>query len=261
MNLLYSNKIIAFTSLMFSTLFVANTSYAQRPSRIVSPNGQYEATLIPVGSKGLHYEVRNIGTGRVIFSTREQRGRTQNDVKGGKFSANSSNFAAAYHYGHKGKYTWVGVWNVANGQKVSGTEISGFVRDIPTSVFPKTQDGIWWAVTCSCIDPYRTAALKIRTCMVHSGGSDLSCGLLANQVGGGTKCRAVGAEVLDRSPCNPFAGNFSLMSSRHNNENNSFACMNKEIIETETLSFLHKKNDREIFQAKDTNLSLSSFIF
>ncbi|MGB3512778.1 MAG: hypothetical protein WBA93_26895 [Microcoleaceae cyanobacterium] len=205
---------LAFLSFLLSIIFVfhALPSFSRPPSSIVSPNGKYEATLIQIGSKGLHYQIKNRDTGRVIFSTREQRGRTQNDVKAGRFSSDSTQFGAAYHYGHKGRYTWIGVWSVTNGVRRKGKEISGFVRDIPNSIFDNLQ-GVWWTLGCYCEDGYNYNTIAIKSCMAHQGAAGLSCSSLANRIGRRVKCqlRQINRNY-DGSACDPQPWNFQIIS-------------------------------------------------
>ena len=56
--------------------------------------------------------------------------KTPNDVKAGTFSANSKEFAAAYHYGHDGGYTWIGIWSVENGEMIREERRPGWTTDI-----------------------------------------------------------------------------------------------------------------------------------
>lgn len=96
-----------------------------------SPDGKYEA--VPVGSR--HYQVQELETKRVVCTTSAQY-PTPNDVKAGMFSPDAKEFAAAYHYGHKGSYTWIGVWSLANGQRVRAEEKQGWTTDL-SSIFKK----------------------------------------------------------------------------------------------------------------------------
>jgi hypothetical protein len=79
-----------------------------------SPDGRFSATLVRDGANA-HYEVREIETGRLILTTHAQYW-TPNDVKAGGFSSDSKKFAAVYHYGHEGEYTWIGVWDTETGE-------------------------------------------------------------------------------------------------------------------------------------------------
>ena len=59
-----------------------------------------------------HVRVTENLTGR-SFTTHAQYS-SPNDVKDWGFSEDNTRFAAAYHYGHDGGYTWRGVWSTAN---------------------------------------------------------------------------------------------------------------------------------------------------
>ncbi|MEF8733258.1 MAG: hypothetical protein V5B40_15555 [Candidatus Accumulibacter meliphilus] len=98
---------------------------------IRSPNGKFEARAVPSSDpKDVHYEVKEVPSGRVIVTTFAQF-KTPNDVKAGAFSEDSKRFAAAYHYGHDGTYTWIGVWNLETG-KLQGDPLrsKGFTTDV-----------------------------------------------------------------------------------------------------------------------------------
>jgi hypothetical protein len=83
---------------------------AEQPIR--SPDGKMEAKPVQEPTpKDSHYQVREISTDKVIFTTYSQY-PTPNDVKAGLFSPDSKQFAAAYHYAQAGNYTWIGVWSV-----------------------------------------------------------------------------------------------------------------------------------------------------
>ncbi len=90
-----------------------------------SPNGELQAKKVQIG-KVSHYHVANVASGKFLFSTTAQF-TTPNDVKAGIFSHDSQQFAAAYHYEHDGKYTWVGIWNVNSGQRIKGWVTRGWV--------------------------------------------------------------------------------------------------------------------------------------
>jgi len=99
---------------------------------IISPNGKYEARRV-IAKGSVHFEIIERATGRILLLTRAQY-KTPNDVKAGIFSENSNQFAAAYHYGHKVKYTWIGIWDIASNSFHELTK-SGFLDSIPVSVF------------------------------------------------------------------------------------------------------------------------------
>jgi hypothetical protein len=208
-------KISILILLIFIGMIIwGQSNYSVLAQTLISPNGKYEAVRVSQGNGNVHYQIQERASGHILMTSRAQY-KTPNDVKVGAFSSDSKQFAAAYHYSHKGKYTWIGVWTIATGSFRRETKISGFVRSIPPSVFeisPKPEpQGIWWKVSCSCIDPYAKAIVNIRVCMVHTGAADLSCGLLANQIGGGTRCTAIAASRLDGPTCNPIPGNFTVI--------------------------------------------------
>ena len=93
-----------------------------------SPNGQYRAMKVGEG-KSIHYQIEEVKTNRVLLVTQSQYGNS-NDVKAGVFSPDSREFAAAYHYGHDGKYTWIGIWNIQTGQLLRVEKQKGYSRNI-----------------------------------------------------------------------------------------------------------------------------------
>lgn len=105
----------------------------------VSPDGRYRAEKVCCW----HYQVIEISTGRVVLTTHAQY--SGNDVKAGGFSADSKKFAAAYHYGHAGGYTWIGVWSTETGnflysKRKSGwtTSLCGVFDELPTPTATST---------------------------------------------------------------------------------------------------------------------------
>lgn len=97
-------------------------------ANVRSQDGRYEA--LPVGKHpNIHYEVRDRSTGSRLFTTRAQY-RTPNDVKAGAFLFNSKLFAAAYHYGHDGGYTWIGIYDMRRRSRIQTRRRSGWVRDL-----------------------------------------------------------------------------------------------------------------------------------
>lgn len=93
----------------------------------VSPDGRYRAKEVSVPFY-LHYQVIEISTGRVVLTTHAQY--SGNDVKAGGFSADSKKFAAAYHYGHAGGYTWIGVWSTETGNYLYSKTKSGWTKSL-----------------------------------------------------------------------------------------------------------------------------------
>jgi hypothetical protein len=97
-----------------------------------SPNGKYEAVRISDERSGVHFQVKEVDGGRVILTTTAQY-VTPNDVKAGKFSADSTKIAAAYHYG--GPYTWIGVWSLKTGDLIGAVIVKDWVATIPDTAF------------------------------------------------------------------------------------------------------------------------------
>lgn len=204
-----------------SLVLYAFPSVAKPLDRIKSPDGKYEAILVPIGKKGLHYKIIESKTNRTMLTTLEQRGRTQNDVKAGRFSPDSTQFAAAFHYGHKGKYTWIGVWNIAKGIRRDGIKKNGFVRSIPNSVFT-TFTGLWWTVACYCQDNYHSNIIPVKACSTIKTSAGVFCAGLQSKFPG-AKCRAIAIERSpDGSSCDPQMWNWQMISS---NINSSLAYM------------------------------------
>ena len=109
--------------------------FKEIPSNI-SPDGRYEASLVGT-FPDIHYQVKEIKTDSVLFKTRAEY-PTENDVKDGLFSSDSKEFAAAYHYAHKGeKYTWIGIWNIETAKIDTTIKEDGFIEIIPDHVFNK----------------------------------------------------------------------------------------------------------------------------
>ena len=99
-----------------------------------SPDGRYEADIVGAGGN-LHYRIREVATVRIVLTTTGEF-TTPNDAKAGLFSPDSKLFAAAYHYGHAGGYTWVGVWNLQSSMRVRAETKPGWTADI-SFVFPE----------------------------------------------------------------------------------------------------------------------------
>ncbi|UCD71820.1 MAG: hypothetical protein JSW70_02170 [Syntrophobacterales bacterium] len=100
-------------------------------SEFRSPDGRYEAVKVGTGA-GLHYQIKEIDTDRIVLTTHAQYD-TPNDVKMGKFSQDSKEFAAAYHYGIKTGYyswTWIGIWDIATGKLLRTENLPGWAPDI-----------------------------------------------------------------------------------------------------------------------------------
>jgi hypothetical protein len=92
--------------------------------KMVSPDGLLKAVKVRENGS-VHYQVIEISTGRVVFTTHAQAD-TPNDVKEGVFSEDSKQFAASYHYGHDGTFTWIGVWSTETGDFISSITRPGW---------------------------------------------------------------------------------------------------------------------------------------
>ena len=94
----------------------------------VSPNFRYFA--IPVGdTTQRHYLVISLETGRGILTSHAQY-TTPNDVKECGYSADSTKFAAVYHYGDMNSHTWIGVWSTLNGKFLYSVTKRGFTTNL-----------------------------------------------------------------------------------------------------------------------------------
>ena len=100
-----------------------------------SPNGKYQATSVRDDEGGAHYQVTEIGREQAVLMTTHAQYQSPNDVKACSFSADSAKFAAAYHYGHEGNYTWVGVWSLPDGKFLRPDRLKGWEIMIPDSIF------------------------------------------------------------------------------------------------------------------------------
>lgn len=107
---------------LFLILLLASCSSSHFPN---SPDGRYKAERV----SNVHYQVVEINTGRVILTTNAQY-NTPNDVKAGGFSFDSMKFAAVYHYGHEGGYTWIGVWSTETGKFLYSEKKSGWTTSL-----------------------------------------------------------------------------------------------------------------------------------
>jgi hypothetical protein len=102
-------------------------SDALRELHLRSLDGRYQA--LQIGSRpDVHYQIFEIATGRIALTTRAQY-RRPNNVKAGTFSPDSRQFAAAYHYNHlpKGRYTWIGIWDIGTGALLREREVLGWL--------------------------------------------------------------------------------------------------------------------------------------
>ena len=98
-----------------------------------SPDGKYRAVLTSTDT-GTHYRAEEIESGKAILTSAAQYS-TPNTVKCCRFSDDSTMFAAGYHYGHAGNYTYVGVWSIPEGKFVRSVRLEGWETAIPDSVF------------------------------------------------------------------------------------------------------------------------------
>ena len=106
----------------------AESPEEQYPSWPRSPDKKYQAFNVKSES-GEHYQIKEIGTGRIAFTTHAQHD-TPNDAKAGLFSSDSKKVAAAYHYGEDEPYTWIGIWDIESGN-LNRTEIQhGWTTEI-----------------------------------------------------------------------------------------------------------------------------------
>lgn len=108
-------------SLMF--LIVACSNAGGFPD---SPDGRYKAIMLDDGSG---YQVVETKTDSVVLTTTAQYS-TYNDVKTGGFSPDSKKFAAVYHYGHEGSYSWIGVWSTETGELLYTKRKSGYTTSL-----------------------------------------------------------------------------------------------------------------------------------
>jgi hypothetical protein len=104
-----------------------------------SPDGRYELVEVRGEAGGIHYQAKTVQDGKVILTTHGEYS-TPNDVKAGTFSADSTKVAAAYHYGHAGNYTWIGVWDLRTRKFVRSVRLEGWTTSIPDSVFENGKD-------------------------------------------------------------------------------------------------------------------------
>lgn len=88
-----------------------------QPSSLRSPDGKYEATLAVKGPGEVHYQVKEVETGRIVLTTTAQY-PTANDVKDGMVSPDSKEFVAVYHYGHGGPHSWIRIWDLETCKRV-----------------------------------------------------------------------------------------------------------------------------------------------
>jgi hypothetical protein len=100
---------------------------------------------------GTHCQVTETATGRVTLTTWAQYS-TPNAVKACQFSSDWRKLAAAYHYGHAGNYTWIGIWNTETGEFLDSRTEAGWTRDL-SIVFGRTQTPAPPGITASATAP------------------------------------------------------------------------------------------------------------
>ncbi|NOY60939.1 MAG: hypothetical protein GXO75_18675 [Calditrichaeota bacterium] len=100
----------------------------QHPSWPRSPDGKYKAVRVVSGNDE-HYQVKEIGTGRIVCTTHAQY-KTPNKAKAGLFSPDSKKIAVAYHYGQGDNYTWIGIWDIETCNLIDTKRRSGWTTDI-----------------------------------------------------------------------------------------------------------------------------------
>ncbi len=111
------------------------------PTPTLTPSPDPTATPVPqpfiakrVVENGVHYQVINTQTNQIILTSHAQYS-SPNDAKAKSFSSDFTKFTVAYHYGHAGAYTWIGVWSTETGDLLNAVQESGYIRSIPPGVF------------------------------------------------------------------------------------------------------------------------------
>lgn len=95
-----------------------------------SPDGTYGVKKIYYSANDAHYQIFRTSNNELIMTTYAKYPYpSENDVKTGMFG-NSNMFAAAYHYGDNGNYTWIGVWELPSGNFLYCEQIDGWTLDI-----------------------------------------------------------------------------------------------------------------------------------
>jgi hypothetical protein len=117
--------VFRFGAMVFIFASLAPESSAQ-PGSFISPDEQYVATLVQMGPRIKHYEVRDAKTRKTLYLTTNAK-YPGNDVKAAVFSPDSTQIAAAYHYGpeeprYPRGYTWIGIWDIKRREQVSCVE-------------------------------------------------------------------------------------------------------------------------------------------
>ncbi|HVF14330.1 MAG TPA: toll/interleukin-1 receptor domain-containing protein [Acidimicrobiales bacterium] len=97
---------------------------ATRHSFPDSPDGRFRAIF-----NGINYQVVNLATSAVVLTTIDEYGEA-NEVQTADFSADSTIFAAGYHFSHEGLYTYVGYWSTSSGALVTSKRVPGFLYSL-----------------------------------------------------------------------------------------------------------------------------------
>jgi hypothetical protein len=94
-----------------------------------SSDGIYGVNHLYLSDSLVHCQVFETSTNRLILTT-SAKYSSDNDVKNCNFGAGNSKFAAAYHYGDNGDYTWIGVWSLPQGDFLYPWEKPGHTDDL-----------------------------------------------------------------------------------------------------------------------------------
>jgi hypothetical protein len=100
------------------------TAPAQIHSFPESPDGRFRAA-----STGINYAVVSVASGGVVLTTIDEYGE-DNEVQIAAFNADSTLFAAGYHYSHEGLYTYIGYWSTSSGALVGSKRVSGLLYSL-----------------------------------------------------------------------------------------------------------------------------------
>lgn len=119
-----------------ATCLVVLLPHALASQGLNSPNGRFRAEIVG-GTDGTHYRVFDEQKKAYVLTTTAQH-RTQNEVKAGLFSNDSTKFAAAYHYSHEGRYTYIGVWST-EGRFLYSRRKSGWTTDFAGVFDPEVE--------------------------------------------------------------------------------------------------------------------------
>jgi hypothetical protein len=73
--------------------------------------------------------VVSVASGGVVLTTIDEYGE-DNEVQIAAFNADSTLFAAGYHYSHEGLYTYIGYWSTSSGALVASKRVPGFLYSL-----------------------------------------------------------------------------------------------------------------------------------